>query len=67
MDVLESQKLFWVASDDLWDLVRQKILTALENDKGQIELNTPDNKVLQLKMARMPDGGIMCSYEVKKE
>ena len=67
MDVLESQKSFWVASDDLWDLVRQKILTALENEKEQAELTTSSDMVLLLKMTRLPDGGIMCIYDVKKE
>ena len=65
MDVLESQKSFWVASDDLWDLVRQKILTVLENEKEQAELTTSDDTVLLLKMTRLPDGGIMCIYSKK--
>ena len=67
MDILESQKLFWVASDDLWALVRQKILTALENEKESVELNAANNQIITLKMARMPDGGIMCSYDFKKQ
>ena len=67
MDVLESQKSFWVASDDLWDLVRQKILTALENEEKSIELTGANDTVLTLKMSRLPDGGMMCVYSPKKD
>ena len=65
MDVLESQKAHLVASDDLWDLVRQKILTALENEQETIELPAADDTFINLKMSRLPDGGIMCIYGKK--
>ncbi len=62
MDVLDAQKPILVASDDIWELLRQKILLALESEDGAIELTLPDGVIVSLKMSRLPDGGMMCVY-----
>ena len=62
IDVLNSQKNTLCSSDDIWDLLSQKILNALEED-SLLELNLTSGKGVLLKTSRLPDGGLLLRYE----
>ena len=62
IDVLNSQKNVLCSSDDIWDLLSQKILNALEED-SLLELNLTSGTGVLLKTSRLPDGGLLLRYE----
>ena len=65
IDVLEAQKTRLAISDDIWELLKQKILIAPENTDERIELTLSNSSVLNLKMTHLPEGGMMCLYSEK--
>ena len=62
IDVLENQKSILCSSDDIWDLLSQKILNALEED-SLLDLDLSSGKKITLKTSRLPDGGLLLRYE----
>ncbi len=66
MDTLDSQKNVLSASDDIWEILKQKILLELESTDGKIELLLNGNTPCVLKSTHLPDGGLLLSYELKK-
>ncbi len=64
LDVIETQKNTLSASDDVWYLIKEKILTALEESKEQpLKLLTINDKTIEMKCVHLPDGGLLLSYE----
>lgn len=64
MDVLESQKNILAQSEDIWLLLKEKILLSIENEKSAMPIQTSDNLLMVFKTARLPDGGLLLSYEI---
>lgn len=67
IDVLDISRSALQVSDDIWDLLRQKILMALETADGTIDLTLSDGRLICLRMSRLPDGGMMCVYTLKQQ
>ena len=63
IDVLDSQKQMLVSSDDIWDLMRPKILLSLEDENNRMPLTLTSGKRLQLCSSHLPDGGLLLKYE----
>lgn len=63
-DFLETQRTCVNISDDVWNLHKQKILSAIENkDNPLIQIPMLHGETLRLSIAYLPDGGFMLSYE----
>ena len=62
MDVLDSQKSLLVSSDDIWDLMRPKILMSLEDENNRLSLTLTSGKIVELCANRLPDGGLLIKY-----
>ena len=64
IDVLDTQKTSLVLSDDIWDLLRQKILLSLDDENEKLDLVLLNETKIILKSNRLPDGGLMLRYEI---
>lgn len=63
-DVLNSQKNILCSSDDVWDLLKQKILLQMETEEQlTVQLNKTQNCII--KSTHLPDGGLLITYELK--
>lgn len=64
LDVIEAQKATLSASDDVWFLLKEKILAAIEEEKETpLTLPTTDRQTIFMKCVHLPDGGLLLSYE----
>ena len=63
MDVLDSQKNSLVLSDDIWDLMKPKILMFLEDENYKMSLNLVSDIQVELIATHLPDGGLLLRYE----
>lgn len=63
LDVLESQRNLLAQSDDVWMLLKQKILAVMESREGELTIQLPDKSLLTLQAAGLPDGGMLLRYE----
>lgn len=63
MDVLDSQKLCLAASDDIWELLKQKILLIFDDATEKVDLSLHE-KSYCVKCSRLPDGGFLLFYEL---
>lgn len=62
-DVLESQRAVLAQSDDVWRLLKQKILAVVETRDGVLTMQLADKSLLTLRAAGLPDGGMLLRYE----
>lgn len=63
-DTLDSQKNILSNSDDVWELLKQKILLQLETEE-QITVQINRRKECAIKSTHLPDGGLLVTYELK--
>ncbi len=64
LDVIEAQKSTLCTSDDVWYLLKEKILTEIEEEKDTpLKLSTNDGQTIDMKCVHLPDGGLLLSYE----
>jgi len=62
IDVLDSQKTLLVSSDDIWDLMRPKILMSLDDEQNTLPLTLTNGQSIKLCANRLPDGGLLIKY-----
>ena len=64
LEVLETQKAILCSSDDVWTLLKEKILTTIEEGKDTpFKLTILDGSNIYMKCVHLPDGGLLLSYE----
>lgn len=64
LDVLEMQKQMLCESDDVWSLLKNKILSTIEEAPDEpLTLSTQTGTTLSFKCVHLPDGGLLLSYE----
>ena len=63
-DVLDSQKNFLCTSDDVWDMLKQKILLQIETEE-QLTIALENKQNCIIKSTHLPDGGLLITYEIK--
>lgn len=67
LDVIEEQKNTLCESDDVWQLLKEKILTTIEEENNEpLQISSVRNGILLFKCIHLPDGGLLLSYERKK-
>ena len=63
-DTLNSQKNILCSSDDVWDLLKQKILLQIETEE-QLTIELNNKQKCFIKSTHLPDGGLLITYEIK--
>ena len=63
MDVLESQRDILSKSEDVWHLLKQKILLAFEQENEQVKITFTDKRRGVLSVGHLPDGGLLLTYK----
>ena len=67
MDVLESQRDALAQSEDVWHLLKQKILLAFEQETDQVKLTFTDKRRGMLTVGHLPDGGLLLTYKKTRD
>ena len=63
MEFIDSQKPVLCASDDVWPLLKDKILIAIEDSHIVARLKIDDKITVVFKSVHLPNGGLLLSYE----